>query len=227
MFPWAQIDTVLLDMDGTLLDLHFDNHFWLTLVPETLSRLRNISTSAAMNMVRDAYEQVEGTLNWYCLDYWAQELQLDIMGMHRSISDKIKLRDDTIPFLDALAEQGKKRILLTNAHPLGLALKLEHTPLASHLDAILSSHQLGVPKESAHFWEQVFELYQLQPQHCLFVDDNEHILQAAKQAGVGYLLGVNNPDSQRPHKQFEQFAATADYLTLLPELTSSKADAGR
>ena len=33
MINWKNIDTVLLDMDGTLLDLHFDNHFWQTFVP--------------------------------------------------------------------------------------------------------------------------------------------------------------------------------------------------
>ncbi|MCP4043692.1 MAG: haloacid dehalogenase, partial [Gammaproteobacteria bacterium] len=30
---WNSIHTVLLDMDGTLLDLHFDNQFWLEHVP--------------------------------------------------------------------------------------------------------------------------------------------------------------------------------------------------
>ena len=30
MLAWDEIDTVLLDMDGTLLDLHFDNHFVIT-----------------------------------------------------------------------------------------------------------------------------------------------------------------------------------------------------
>ena len=29
---WTQLDTILLDMDGTLLDLEFDNHFWGTVV---------------------------------------------------------------------------------------------------------------------------------------------------------------------------------------------------
>ena len=24
-----EVDTILLDMDGTLLDLHYDNHFWM------------------------------------------------------------------------------------------------------------------------------------------------------------------------------------------------------
>lgn len=221
MFPWTQIEAVLLDMDGTLLDLHFDNHFWQTLVPQVLSQQRGISTRAASELVTSAYQRVEGTLNWYCLDYWASELQLDIMALHHRIVDKIRLRQDTIPFLQALKTAGKRRILLTNAHPASLALKLEHTALGEHLDLMLSSHQFGVPKETPLFWQQVFHQCQLTPERCLFVDDNEVILQAAKDAGVGYLLGVNNPDSQRPHKQFQHFAATADYLQLLPALAGS------
>lgn len=220
MFPWAQIDAVLLDMDGTLLDLHFDNHFWQTLVPQTLSQLRGISTAQAAEMVTQAYRRVEGTLNWYCLDYWANELQLDIMALHHCIVDKIRLRQDTVPFLQALKAAGKRRILLTNAHPKSLALKLEHTELGEHLDLMLSSHQFGYAKEAPQFWQQVLQKYQLTPSRCLFVDDNEVILQAAKDAGVGYLLGVSNPDSQRPHKHFKHFAATTDYLQLLPALTA-------
>ena len=33
MLNWSKIDTVLLDMDGTLLDLHYDSHFWLNVIP--------------------------------------------------------------------------------------------------------------------------------------------------------------------------------------------------
>ncbi|QUN06053.1 GMP/IMP nucleotidase [Shewanella yunxiaonensis] len=218
MFSWAQIDTVLLDMDGTLLDLHFDNHFWLSLVPETLSRLRGITRGEAQQLVQQAYQQVEGTLNWYCLDYWAQELQLDILALHYSITDKIRLRRDTVPFLLSLQQAGKRRILLTNAHPDSLELKLQHTDLARHLDAMLSSHQLGVPKESPQFWHQVFARFQLDPARCLFVDDSEKILNAASQAGVGYLLGISNPDSHQPTKRFQQFPATDDYALVTQNL---------
>ncbi|MBT1446081.1 GMP/IMP nucleotidase [Shewanella sp. JM162201] len=218
MFPWHAIDTVLLDMDGTLLDLHFDNHFWLSLVPRTLSQSRGISNEAAQQLVREAYDSVAGTLEWYCLDYWQARLGLDIMALHRTLTDRIQLRQDSMPFLEALKKAGKKRILLTNAHPDSLALKLEHTELGAGLDAMLSSHQTGYPKESPLFWQDVIQRFALDPKRCLFIDDSEAILNAAKKAGIGFQLGISNPDSQQPNKLFHDFPAIHDYRLLYQEL---------
>ncbi|MBE7216754.1 GMP/IMP nucleotidase [Shewanella benthica] len=218
MFPWNEIDTVLLDMDGTLLDLHFDNHFWLSLVPAELSRQRGLNSQAAQALVESSYDKVFGTLDWYCLDYWESELGLDIIGLHKTLVDRIQLRQDSMPFLSALGAQKKSRILVTNAHPKSLALKLEHTELAAGLDHMLSSHETGYPKEHPHFWQHLFLQFQLDPRRCLFIDDNEDILQAAKDAGVGYQLGITNPDSQKPNKVFSDFPAIGDYHLLLDDL---------
>ncbi|CAM3448219.1 GMP/IMP nucleotidase [Shewanella violacea] len=218
MFPWNEIDTVLLDMDGTLLDLHFDTHFWLSLVPKELSRQRGLDSQAAQALVESSYDKVFGTLEWYCLDYWESELQLDIIGLHKTLVDRIQLRQDSMPFLSALGEQKKSRILVTNAHPKSLALKLEHTELATGLDHMISSHETGYPKEHPHFWQHLFLQFQLDPSRCLFIDDNEDILQAAKDAGVGYQLGITNPDSQKPNKVFKDFPAIEDYHLLLDDL---------
>ncbi|MGS0682238.1 GMP/IMP nucleotidase [Shewanella sp. 125m-7] len=218
MFPWNEIDTVLLDMDGTLLDLHFDNHFWVQLIPKVLSEQRNISIIEAGDWVERCYRDVEGTLNWYCLDYWQQQMGLDIMALHRTLVERIQLRQDSMPFLDALKHAGKQRILVTNAHPKNLGLKLEHTELGLGLDSMISSHETGYPKEHPLFWQHLFKQFNLQPSRCLFIDDNEAILQAAKLAGVGYQLGIANPDSQKPNKVFDDFPAIEDYHYLLDEL---------
>lgn len=219
MFNWKTIDTVLLDMDGTLLDLHFDNHFWLNLVPQELSRQQGVSHNEAQQLVVNAYEKVVGTLDWYCLDYWQEQLQLDIMGLHRTLVDRIQLRQDSMPFLTALASAGKRRILVTNAHPKSLALKLEHTELAAGLDDMISSHETGSPKEHPQFWLTLFKQFNLEPSRCLFIDDSEPILKAAKLAGVGHQLGIANPDSKKPIKVFHDFPAITDYHSLLTDLT--------
>ncbi|MDT1862766.1 GMP/IMP nucleotidase, partial [Acinetobacter baumannii] len=83
------------------------------------------------------------TLNWYCLDYWSERLGLDICAMTSEQGPRATLREDTVPFLDALKACGKRRILLTNAHPHNLAVKLKHTGLDAHLDLLLSTHTFG------------------------------------------------------------------------------------
>tara|TARA_R110000851_G_scaffold280754_1_gene434040 strand:+ start:9488 stop:10153 length:666 start_codon:yes stop_codon:yes gene_type:complete len=218
MFPWYKIDTVLLDMDGTLLDLHFDNHFWLHIVPEQLSIQRQISLDEANKLAKQACYDVVGTLDWYCLDYWQRHLKLDILALHHASADRIKLRQDSMPFLQALAGANKQRILFTNAHPQSLALKLTHTNLADGLDDMLSSHESGYPKEHPQFWQYAFNKFKVDPSRYLFIDDSEVILAASKKAGVGYQLGIKNPDSQKPQLEFANFPAITDYHLLLQTL---------
>ena len=40
---WMRVETVLLDLDGTLLDLAFDNYFWRERVPAAYAAARAIS----------------------------------------------------------------------------------------------------------------------------------------------------------------------------------------
>ncbi|HCK81077.1 MAG TPA: haloacid dehalogenase, partial [Candidatus Competibacteraceae bacterium] len=87
--PWAQIQTILLDMDGTLLDLRFDNHFWRELVPERYANRHDLSLEQARAEVAARTRAVEGTMEWYCLDYWSRELALDIVTLKREIAHLI------------------------------------------------------------------------------------------------------------------------------------------
>lgn len=215
---WKEINTVLVDMDGTLLDLHFDNHFWLEHIPYKLANKRQISLQAAKDYMQVECESVMGTLSWYCLDFWAEKLDMDIIQAKREIEHLISMREDSLPFIDALKASGREVILVTNAHPDSLSLKIEKTQLDEHIDQLISTHEFGVTKESQVLWQKLQEKVKFDSRHTLFVDDSLGILKAAQDFGIKHLLAVSNPDSQQPVRDIEGFAAVQDYRYLLDDI---------
>ena len=222
MFDWSQIDTVFLDMDGTLLDLHFDNHFWLTHVPQRFAEAKGISVEAAKDELLPRYRDIEGTLNWYCVDHWSRELGLDIALLKQEVEHLIQVHPYVLEFLEALKSTGKSRVLVTNAHQKALALKMEKTQLAGHFERIVSSHELGLPKEDRAFWARLHAIYPFDPERTLFVDDSVSVLRSASHYGFRFLLAILNPDSQQPLREVTEFPAVPDFSSLFTALRAHK-----
>tara|TARA_R110002126_G_scaffold43555_23_gene124956 strand:- start:2952 stop:3641 length:690 start_codon:yes stop_codon:yes gene_type:complete len=218
MLDWAQIDTVLLDMDGTLLDLHFDNHFWLEHLPKRWADISGISLADAKTQLQSEYAELNGKLQWYCLDYWGERLQLPITELKREVMDKIQMRPDVPAFLTALKQSGRDIVLVTNAHPDSLSLKLERTDLAKYISNLISTHEFGVTKESQALWQKLQQQLGFNNATTLFVDDSLPILAAAQQFGIKHLLAVANPDSQQPTRTISEFPAITDYTPLLQDI---------
>jgi putative hydrolase of the HAD superfamily len=221
--PWSDIDTVLLDMDGTLLDLHFDNHFWLELLPQRYAELHGISRAMAELELAPLFNEHVGKLTWYCLDYWTRELNLPIREMKREIAELIALRPSADDFLAALREAGKRVVLITNAHRDSLSLKLEKVELAPWFDRLISSHDYGYPKEEPQFWHALRQDLDFDPARALFIDESLPILRSAERFGIAHLLAVREPDSRRPAKDTEEFAAVGDYRELVRNLLGEQA----
>lgn len=216
--PWHQIDTVLLDMDGTLLDLHFDNHFWLKHLPQRYAEHHGTSLALAEAELLPLFRQHAGTLNWYCTDFWSRELKLSIRDLKREVAHLIALRADAELFLRALREAGKRVVLITNAHRDSLSLKLERVELAPWFERLISSHDYGFPKENQQFWFALRQDVDFDPARSLFIDDSLPILRSAARFGVAHLLAVRQPDSQAGPKDTEEFEAVEDYCELLQGL---------
>jgi len=222
MLDWSKISTVLIDMDGTILDLHFDNHFWLHHLPKRYSELHGVSLAAAKTSLVDHYKKVEGTIDWYCLDYWAQQTKLSINDLKREVQHLIQLRSDAHDFLIALKSSGRDVVLVTNAHPDSLSLKIERTALDKYFDTLYSTHEFGVTKESQLLWQRLQEKHGFVLENTLFVDDSIVILDSAKQYGIKHLLGVANPDSKQASNLISEYPSITDYGVLLADIKNSK-----
>ncbi|HRH92018.1 MAG TPA: GMP/IMP nucleotidase [Agitococcus sp.] len=216
MINWSAINTVLLDMDGTLLDLHFDNYFWQIHVPEQYSQKHGLSLEESKAVLYPRFAAQQGSLNWYCLDYWSKDLGLDIVQLKHNIQERIAIRADALTFLQALAASDKQVWLVTNAHPQALALKLNKTLISHYFDHIISSHQFGKPKEYLQFWHDLQHYAHFDPQRSLFIDDSESVLKTAANFGIKHILSIKHPDSQTVQHRQSQFPMLEHFKDILP-----------
>ncbi|MCX8018415.1 MAG: GMP/IMP nucleotidase [Rhodocyclaceae bacterium] len=216
MIDWQAIDTVLLDMDGTLLDLHFDNHFWQAHVPRRYAEARSLPLEAARDELMARYQARAGTLEWYSVDFWATELELDIMALKEEVAHLIRVHPSVVDFLAAARRLGKRLVLATNAHHKSLTLKMARTGLEPHFDALVSSHELGVAKEQQGFWEKLRQLEPFDPARTLLIDDSLPVLDAAREFGIRHLIAVRTPDTRQPPKDTRDYPAIDSFAELLP-----------
>ena len=213
---WSRIHTVFLDMDGTLLDLHFDNHFWLEHVPLRYGERHGLTPAEARQELLPRFRRMEGTLQWYCLDYWSRELDLDILALKRERQYLIRVQPHAEEFMRQVRRNGRRLVLVTNAHADALSLKLEHTRLDAHFDRIVSSHRFGTPKETTAFWERLRELESFDPGSSLLADDSLPVLRAACDYGIRELVAMRRPDSRRPARDIDEFPAVETLAELMP-----------
>ncbi len=216
MLDWKAIQTVFLDMDGTLLDLHFDNHFWLEHVPLRYAEKHGLSHEAARDALAPRYRKVVGTMEWYCVDYWTRELGLDIARLKEEVGHLIAVHPHVIPFLAALRGSRRRTVLVTNAHHKSLALKMSKTRLDGYFDAVICAHDIGVPKEHPEFWGKLQSVERFDPVATLLVDDSLPVLRSARDYGIAHLLAVHRPDTQLPTRDVAEFDAIHDFLEIMP-----------
>ncbi|MDH3439767.1 MAG: HAD-IA family hydrolase [Gammaproteobacteria bacterium] len=198
-------DTLMLDMDGTLLDLAYDNYMWMEHIPAEYARRKEVSEEHARDHLYAAFRRLEGKLDWYCLDHWSNELDLDVVALHREQNGRIGFLPGAKEFLQTVADHHVRVLLVTNSHQHTLDIKAEVTDIVEFFDDIYTSHALGAAKEDQPFWHALKDKEAFDPARTVFVDDNVAVLQSARDFGVEMLLHITRPDTRRapqPHEDF-------------------------
>ncbi|WP_020207573.1 GMP/IMP nucleotidase [Gilvimarinus chinensis] len=215
MVNWQSIDTVMLDMDGTLLDLHFDNYFWVEYLPQRYAEIHGRDFALVRDELASQIASYEGSLQWYCLDFWSDTLALDIRALKEEVKHKISVRPHVVNFLAWLRAMNKKVMLVTNAHPKVMTLKFEVTQIDKHFDLIVSSHEFSHPKEAQEFWHGLAAREPFDPARTLFVDDTLRVLDSARDYGIAHLLAIHQPDS-RIERRVSGYPAIEHFDEIMP-----------
>jgi HAD superfamily hydrolase (TIGR01509 family) len=214
---WNLIDTVLLDLDGTLLDLNFDLEFWLEYIPEIYSKKHNIKIDEAKELIISMINSQEGKLTWYCLDYWEETLNLDIMKLKGDISHLIQVHDHALNFLQTVKKHNKRIYLVTNAHRKGIKLKMQKSGLHDYFDEIISSHDYGVPKQEQKFWEELSNQINFNKERSVFFDDSLDVLESASKYNIKNVIAISRPSTKIPKKHVPGFINIVNFMEVTPK----------
>lgn len=202
---WDRIDDVLLDMDGTLLDRHFDDFFFEDALPTRYAAKYHLSFEDAQRKLIALYRSKKEQLEWADLHYWTRELSIDLVALHEEFAPLIRYHKDTETFFRFLRRTRKHASIVTNSHDEGLKIKIARTGLDHCVDRIVNAFEIGCLKRHQEFWSRVQPLLGFDPARTLYVDDDEACLEAARKHGIHHLVHRCTPNSQlepRPSTQF-------------------------
>ncbi len=184
-------------------------------MPQAYAATRSLSIAEARVALHARLRACAGTLDWYCMDYWSRELQLDVTALHRTHARRI----DWLPGAqrDAGGTEGARQA--PGAHhqlaPAALRVKDETVGVRRYFDAVFSSHEFGAAKEDERFWQRMRAVEPFDPQRTLFVDDNAAVLAAARAAGIRFVYAMCHPDSSRPPRLHPDFPGVHSVRELL------------
>jgi len=215
-FPnWSQIDDVLLDMDGTLLDRHFDNFLFEVELPRRYAAMHTLSFEDSRDRLMAMYRSVEGELAWTDLNYWTKRVGIDVVAMHKELDPMIGFLPGAEEFLRHLRQLGKRVTIVTNAHSTGVSVKVAKTRLDRYVDRIVDAFEVGYLKMRPDYWPNCQRLLGFDPARSLFMDDDEGCLRAAKAFGIGHLVHSAKSSSQLPPEPLPQFFSVTGFAPLL------------
>lgn len=211
----TETKTLMLDMDGTVLDLAYDNFMWMEHIPRRYAIENDMPHEEARELLASKFALAQGDLRWYCLDHWSEHLGLDVVQLHHDLSHRIGYLPGALSFLRHVQEQDIRVLMVTNSHRGTLDLKDAVTGLSDYFDGVHSSHDYGYAKENQKFWNALQEDVGFDRETTLFIDDSPMVLQSARTYGIRMLLNIMQPDTSIAPGRASEFSGIQGLASLL------------
>ncbi len=198
---WSAIDTVLLDMDGTLIDRHHEDMFWHGILPKAYARKNKMTLKQAEDFLFKLYaSKGPKSLEWGSAALWEKDLKIGFRSLRRKIVPYIKLHPHTLEFLKFLKRNKKTVYLVTAADPSDVDIEVAHTKIGKYIDEIFTTFDFGATKHYPIFWKRFQKKIKFDSKRTMLAEDNENIARVASKFGIRYVIFKSKASSKKPPK---------------------------
>jgi len=189
------IKAILFDMDGVLIDAkdwHYDalnralEHFGYTISREShLSTFDGLPTRQKLQMLSDSRDLPKGLHEF--LNNLKQSYTLEISHQ------RCKPAFNHQYALSRLKEDGYKLGVCSNSVRQSIEAMMKLSALDCYLDHLISNQDVVKGKPDPEMYLKAMDVFDVKPEECLILEDNDHGIQAANASG-GHLLKIGVPD---------------------------------
>ena len=185
-----KIKAVIFDMDGVLIeakDWHYDAlNRALGLFGHTISKYDHLITFDGLPTVTklDMLTLEKGLpkkLHEF-VNELKQKYTLELVHQH------CKPRFYHEYALSQLRSQGYKIGCGSNSVRNSMEIMLEKSDLLKYMDIVVSAEEVSEPKPSPEMYERIIFHFNLHPEECLIIEDNENGIKAARSSGANVLI---------------------------------------
>jgi beta-phosphoglucomutase len=186
----SKIKAVIFDMDGVLIeakDWHYEAlNKALGLFGQTISRYDHLVTFDGLPTVNklDMLTLERGLpkkLHEF-INELKQKYTMELVHQH------CKPRFDHEYALSKLESWGYRIGCGSNSVRQSIEIMLKKSDLMKYMETVVSAQEVSEPKPSPEMYEKIISIFNLTPQECLIIEDNENGIKAAKASGAHVLI---------------------------------------